>query len=81
MIPQQPDLATILVIYVTVLVYPIGTFPPQGSVQQGSLTCEMVSLLPRKEFYTGQTESTVASLALLVRLYLHLLEVEHLIRA
>lgn len=81
MIPQQPDLATILVIYVTVLVYPIGTFPPQRSVQHSSLTCEMVSLLPRKELYTGQTESTVASLALLVRLYLHLLEVEHLIRA
>lgn len=42
---QQPDLAAILVIYVAVFVYPIETHVPLGSMQQGSLTCKMVSLL------------------------------------
>lgn len=46
--PTAAWFEAILMIYATALVYPIGTCPPQGSVQQGSLVCEMVSLLPLK---------------------------------
>lgn len=70
MIPQQHDLAAILVIYVTVVVYPIGTHPPQGSVQPGPITCEVASLQPPKGLSTGQTEPTVAPFALLVQIIL-----------